>query len=317
MTLYKVEQIQYHEIDKDLYYDVLIVASGYETRARFLSENIRINASKKYAISFNTHEDKYSKQDNDSYFKNSGFELVIGDSDNAKCIHGLFETIFVELGQKKVVNLIVDYSSMSRVWYATLLDRIRNSSQFAELNIFFCYTKGKFTEPPKEDKFNLLVEPIIGYSSLSIPNKPTALVIGLGYERNRAFGLKEYFDAETFLFYTDSVKENSYSKDVEKKNEDLINKTKKENIFKFPIDDLNYTFSILMSLSQDLNDDYRVILAPCGPKIFTLLCLLVSLKNSEIDVWRISPGKSATPIDYEPEGDPLVLKVSFVQEEIV
>jgi hypothetical protein len=53
---------------------------------------------------------------------------------------------------------------------------------------------------------------IEGFSFFSVPNKPSALIIGLGYEKNKAFGLTEYFDAETFLFYNSDAADKRFTK---------------------------------------------------------------------------------------------------------
>jgi hypothetical protein len=67
----------------------------------------------------------------------------------------------------------------------------------------------------------------------------------------------------------------------------------------------------LSSLIEDLSRNYRVIIAPCGPKPFTLVSLCLALMFENIDVWRISSGKQSVPIDKEAEGDVVAYKISF------
>lgn len=65
---------------------------------------------------------------------------------------------------------------------------------------------------------------------------------------------------------------------------------------------------MLTLFCDDLLRNYRVILAPCGPKPFTLLSLITAIKLPDIDVWRISSGKAAPTIDKVADGEVFFLR---------
>jgi len=158
---------------------------------------------------------------------------------------------------------------------------------------------------------NIHIGPIKDFTSLSVPDKPTALIIGLGYEKERAFGLSEYFDAETYIFAADDSKDFKYYEAVKHANQYLIQYAKLQNIFEYSLHHLARTESLLYSVCKSLKSDYRLVLAPTGPKPFTLICLLTAIRLKEIDVWRISAGKYSKPTKKEPDGTWSCYKVKF------
>jgi mRNA-degrading endonuclease RelE of RelBE toxin-antitoxin system len=87
--------------------------------------------------------------------------------------------------------------------------------------------------------------------------------------------------------------------------------TAEENIYRYPINDLEYSERQLLSLCSYLKDAYRVIIAPSGPKPFTLISLIVALKMKEIDVWRISQGDIRNAVQYKASGKVSLYRVIF------
>lgn len=295
--------------------DLLITASGYEARSTFLSKKFDLkNVADKICFGFKNELSSLNRKTNDFFFQTHGFEIILADSDSDLEILDFLDAKFKTI--KRDVNVVVDYSSMSRVWYSAIL-RYFSTNKVVKfgVNIYCCYSIAKFTNSPRDSSFNLHIGPIRGFSNLTIPQKPTALIIGLGYEKNRATGLNEYFDGETFAFFTDNSRQPEFSEEVKKNNAQLLNQLKPENICTYSIIDLNGLYHSLYSLCKDLESNYRVIIAPCGPKSFALISLIVSLELKNIGVWRISPGKSAMPLDKVPEGEISLFQVSLEPTE--
>ena len=295
--------------------DVFLCSAGYEERATNIAEHLKEKLPAipfKYCIGFQEKK-VLSRNKNDFYFKNAGFEIIIGEGDSTGPIEAIFNNILNLDKDKGEINVLVDYSCMTRIWYADILTFFNEIKIDKKICIFFSYSYSKFTAAPLDVSNNIHVGPIKGFNSLSIPFKPTALIIGLGYEKNRAFGLTEYLDAETYVFYSDNGKGKEFAKEVEIVNSELLSRIEPKNLFRYPINDLRFTEFLLTSLCNDLKDKFRIILAPCGPKPFTLICLIVSLKfkTDFIDVWRISPGINAEPIDKTPDGEMNFYKVEY------
>ena len=93
-----------------------------------------------------------------------------------------------------------------------------------------------------------------------------------------------------------------YFNEVCENNKNLLSSIKSDNIFYYPLSNLKYAETLLSQLIKDLLDDFRIILAPSGPKPFTLISLLAAFRFENVDVWRISAGEEELPTNKEASG---------------
>ena len=303
MKVYKTKQLSSDSL-LHLKFDLFLTSSGYETRARHLVEKLgsKINSEARWCIQFENHSDLISRKLNDEIFSYYKFNTQQLSGNEDAFIPSLLDDAIKKKRDNKL-NILVDYSCMTRIWYASILNYFRYTAiDNFEVNIFFSYSSSEFVKPPQATIYNRYVGPIEGFYSVTIPDKPTALVIGLGYVQSRAYGLSEFFDVEPFLFIADSSSNKKYYDEVVENNMNLIKGLSESHIFNYPLNNLLFTETLLNSLTRDLLTDYRVVLAPCGPKPFTLLCLITGMRLSDIDVWRISAGENDEPVDKPPSG---------------
>jgi hypothetical protein len=293
--------------------DLVIATSGYELRSVHVAKKIndRLKNAVKICCSFSCNKENSASKNNDKIFRSLGYQLFSGNGDDDFFIERVLTDITIALFDKKEVNVLIDYSSMTRLWYASVLRFFYFNEIKIPVNLYFCYSFAKFQPPSNLQVRNIHVSPIDGFSNFSIPDKPTTLIIGMGYEAERAYGLKEYFDAETFLFYNDSTLGKEYSQKVENTNYALINSIPRENVYKYPINNMEFLERTLHGLCKSLISRSRVIIAPCGPKPFTLISLLVSLRLPGVDVWRISAGSNASKLSRQETGSIAIYHVTF------
>ena len=105
-------------------FDLVICSSGYETRATFLIEKFKINSKRKVALLFDDKIDKFNRRRNDSIFKENGYELIQSNGDFGIEINKLLDDTILEC--KGNVSILIDYSSMTRIWYASILKYLKN-----------------------------------------------------------------------------------------------------------------------------------------------------------------------------------------------
>lgn len=307
-----VSQFKFSELELT-YFDAMIVASGFESRASFQVKKFRTLPKEKIALCFDNEVSDKTRKKNDLFFKSKGFELITisNEQDNIELLQTILDKIIYS-SSEDCIRIYIDYSSMIRNWYASIIYIVSNLRTKKPISLFFGYSHAEFISSSHLDVLNKVVEPLFGYCNLSVPFKPTALVICLGNEKNRVYGLQEYFDAATYLFYSDASFDNEYSVEVEKVNFEILKSAKAQNVFRFPVHDLLYTDYLIENLCKVLLKDYRVVIAPCGPKPFILLSLINSIKfRSDIEVWRISPGSGLPKINREPNGRISVLEAKF------
>lgn len=302
------------EIINKINFDLIIVASGYETRAGYIAQTYNPIGRIKIALTFDNYSSLNQRIENDKLFSSLGYTFIKSEGDTDETIIDFLNT--VRFDENLEYNILVDYSSMTRIWYSSILDFFRyfEVSHQLKINIYFVYSKAIFVPPPEEEVPNRHISPLKGFYNMSLPVKPTLLIIGLGYERIRAFGLTEFLDAETLLFYTDPADQNKFSLEVEKNNEELLRIVSDENIFKYSLNKLEHLHRIINSICTKLNENYRIIIAPCGPKPFTLLALINSILIGGIDVWRISPGVKGLPQNRTSNGEVFALLTSFISQ---
>jgi hypothetical protein len=315
MIIKSTSQIFTKSFDPNEAYDLILVSSGYEDRCTFLVKELEPIATSKFVLAFPNPAISTAMKKNDNLFEKKGYLSIKSDGDDEKHITSLLTSLSQELKDKSRIKILVDYSSMTRVWYACILKYFWLKRQpFTSVTLDFFYSYASYSPNKALEKKNIHINPIESFTNFSLPSKETALIIGLGYEKNKAYGLTEYFDATTFYFITDQSKGASYSDEVLTINKALLKTVTPDKIFLYPINDLKYTEDLLCSLCESLSLNYKIIIAPCGPKPFTLISLIAAMRTNLVDVWRISPGKGGDPINRKPDGTYSLYRINLFDD---
>jgi hypothetical protein len=307
----KIEETNVETLS-EIVFDLVITSSGYESRAIFLDSKYKLLGKKKLVVAFDNYQNEEIRLQNDKYFDNVGYEKILASGNiDTDILNWIKDT---ELQGN--INILIDYSCMTRVWYSGIIKHFAHLEKegLSCVNLYFSYTQSVYSPPPKSSIPNKYVQPINNYYGISSPQKPTALIIGLGNENIRAFGLKELFDAEPYLFYTDPSMSNPYTADVESSHRELLSLTPDDKIFKYPLHNINYLHFVLNLLCKILIHNHKVVIAPCGPKPFVLAALVNSFLLPDTSVWRISPGELALPFDHKPSGNVYIAKLTLTSK---
>lgn len=310
-------KIKYLKKDKlseiiNINFDLVIACSGFEKRASYLFENNHIISSNKLCFGFLNNK-SLSREYNDNLFSSKNFRFVNIDNNSYDQILIVFEKELLSLGRTNV-SILVDISSMSTLMYASILRVLNDNSFFHEVDIYFSYTQATYSSPDKERslKFN---NPINILNNIESTDKKIALIIGLGYDKDKALGLYEYFQndlKDMFLFITSN---NDFSSDVNSNNKELISILDGNNIIYYDLDNVTYLTNSLNSLISYLtNKNYRVVIVPTGPKVFSLIALVTSIYNKNVSVYRSSTGilDEAKDKFADPNKDFIVTRVNFI-----
>lgn len=310
MNFVSSRQISFESLDQHSL-DLIIASSGYESRSINLAEMLNAACSaKKVAMGFAGGR-ILSRFENDQRLIDLGYELIDEKEHKFSEIENRIKAL-IESKKNNEVEIFIDYSSMSRDWFAGVLHTVRCSTfPKGRVKIYFGYSHATFGNPTIGTA-NAKIGPIKGFSALGLPSMPTALIIGLGFEAQKALGVKEYIDpAETFIFYTDPATDERFVDALMDNNKDVLGLIPAKNIFNYPADDMLKCSEKLSGLCVGLAGRYRVILAPLGPKPFSLLCMIISLRLRNIEVWRVSSGELREPVDRVANGDVSVIEVCF------
>jgi hypothetical protein len=289
--------------------DLVIGVAGYEKRSPFLMERIKLSNETKLVLSFEERQKEMNRPANDRIFRNLGFHPVLLSGNDGLDVEALLEYLPSE---KEELTILVDYSCMTKPWYASIIDYFSHADlACSKVRILFSYTPSVFVEPKKPKP--LRVAESLGYGPHGmLAGKPLALVMGLGYEKDRAEFLRKSVGPDiTYCFYADPCGDQRFVEKVYINNFKLIDSLHKNQVFSYPMEDMKEADSMLTRLCLDLRMKYRIILAPLGPKPFSLLCMLMGTRYPDIEIWRVGAGKLESVYDRIPEGEPLVYQVDF------
>jgi hypothetical protein len=294
--------------------DFCIVASGYESRscslAKFLSR--KENILQKMVWGFKEYHSEKSRLKNDEIFKSLSYHFTTFSGSDSVLPYSIVKTLLGEQDGKERLTFLIDVSAMSRTWYGAIIRALAEVKYDIPIRTIFAYTPAiwkneKYEYPPIE-----VLAPLPGYSSHALPNKPTALIIGLGQEDGRALGLKEHLDPQKYVcFYTSPGIDQHYEDEVIAANSDLLEKLDLNCRYAYNIYDTFGSYKMLESVCNGLIRDYRIVLASMGPKIFGIYCFLLATAKPEISVWRVSSATSQKPIDQKPSKERILFRVDW------
>ena len=310
MDLDRIEQVEFKPLSKENI-DILIVVSGYEDRCTFLAEQIKSDPFDKIVFAFLEKQSEGFRPRNDKRFRELDFEFVKATGEHGSEIQTKLEDLIEDIN-KDSIRILVDYSCMTKEWYAAIINYFVNwDLNVKEIELFFAYTPSSFEKPKRKGLLKKLVRRP-AEAILDAKNKPVSLILGLGYDQDQAFELVNRIrPAATYAFYSDPSFDSRFVAEVEKRNREILTHIDPAHVYKYPMNDMREINLSLKKLCMDLRLDSQVILAPLGPKPFALACMLLSARYPDIWVWRVHTGQSDLYYEWKPYGDPIVCKAVF------
>ena len=295
------------------HFDAFIAVSGFESRSSYLAEKINVSdIPDKIVLAYTELTDVLFRKINDSKYKDLGFTFFNVPSKEISVLSTILDQICAK-NKKESLDILIDYSCMAKVWYNGILAYFSELEEsYTKVNLWFSYSPSEFSKAQSvSNKFFDTEVPN------ALNNKPIALLLGLGYERGRSEELAKQLKAQvTFAFYADPAYDERYVKEVLENNQSLLNKISEDKIIRYPIFDLNSINDSLTQFCIKLRLSHQLVLAPIGPKPFTLMCFVLSTRYPDIKIWKVSTGGNFAASDRKPQGELLLYKVMFTSEEV-
>lgn len=307
-----VRQIQWDDVQRDRF-DLGVGVIGFEIRSSFAPSKFAPNCSTKLALRYGSQRVRgFAK--NEEAFKAAKFDIsdMIVGQENFSAERVLAEKLS-ELSSITSPRVIIDISSMSRGLMAGVFSALM-SCPHPQIEVTFTYSVAAYEKPPTEYPPLLefgAVHPYFGGAPVD-PEKPTALVIGVGYEADRAISAFSQIDPELTWVLLPASPDRRYNEAVAKANRQLLSLSGNIRPIQFDVTDPVFLFEKLRALITGIRLDHRVVLIPSGPKITALVSLMVAMTlHPDISVWRISSGPLEPVFHRRPTGNVVALKVSF------
>lgn len=298
-------------------YDWYVVGVGFESRIEYMLDRLRkadVTASHALVLVFpdvrGTEREVEVCKIIESVFPRVYVEAVGTNSQFTiwKLMRERFQ--FSEGGR-----ILVDYSSMSRSWYAAMLLWFwENSEMHMGCQLDFLYALGKYSRDFAEKEVVIDdIEIVPGCAGEMFRHARTVAVFGLGFYGYMSLCASEQIEPD--ILYTFSTIENPIKEFcIEERagNRELVQRASKS--FKLSVTSVASAYRCLSEISTiHLNKGDEVILAPMGPKPHVLASVLVSLANRRVCTLRVRHEQYKS--DVEALGPIIATRIKFVSIE--
>lgn len=189
-------------------------------------------------------------------------------------------------------TIYIDISCMPHRIMAIAVEEIiiHSEKNNQEVELICGYVIAEFSPPPLNLPPNEDIKPISSFFA-GWPNNAsatTALIIGLGYEHEKAEGACEYFDASDTWAFTPKSPIEKYDDEVFNNNRSLLDRlNRKQRILCYSVCEPSNTFGELAGLILETSKQFNIVILPFGPKIFYMLSLIAAVVYREIGVWDV------------------------------
>lgn len=227
-----------------------------------------------------------------------------------------WRAIISELCTRPSSRILIDISSMPRSMIASIVETV-TTSVVQQVDVQFAYFPATFEESASaamRDE-SLHAGPVSSFYSgeLRSPRIPLGLVIGLGLERYRALGLIEMLEPERTWSLVGEAKDSRFDLGAVAAHDDFMTGPAEPALLSYPVSSIAQTYGLIESLLHAAKPDYRMILAPSGPKMLSLVsCLLAAPRSSNRPaLWRVGSPKPSVAHDVRASGEVVSAIVTF------
>lgn len=284
--------------DRSQVFDVVIATCGYERRSSYLCR-LGIMGQSLFSIVYpGTHGGSFKA--NAALYEASNWVLAELDSVLAQAV--------VAISRIDQPTVAIDISSMPRRTMGRIVEWLSTELP-KDATIHFLYCPGDFSSSIQaaERDGPLSAAPLSPYfaGQLRAPSIPIGLVIGLGLEPDRALGIIEFLEPAKIWLFASRSDDERFASAAAALHRSLFESNNVDGLFYYDIRSLNEAYSAIESLCFSLGLEYRLLLAPSGPKLFSLACLLVGADRRETRpaVWRVGNRNLMLPVDVIEAGD--------------
>lgn len=282
-------------------YDLFVCALGYESRSRFIAESQSVKARRRIAMGFPIQQVLHYR-DNSRWFDGAGFQIpVLYDHE----VKAYFEQACKSLVRDQhPLRVCCDISSMSRYRIAVLVDSLRCLKSQNAVCADFVYASATFTAAPQLLFANSHVGPVLpsfaGWTAE--PELPVSAIVGLGYEPDKALGAVEHLQASEVWTFEPVSMVTEFTGALYDANRTLLGFVPQTHRLQYRLERPYTLFQTLHALIGSCLRSSNPVILPFGPKLFSLISLLVASSYTDAAVWRVSASVHEVPIDRPASG---------------
>ena len=289
--------------------DLFITGLGYESRSTTVARRFENNSCKKIALENSNVIKEFSYQDNSKYLEQQGFEIIRVESELPD-VDAIFQSLSGD-----TINVAIDCTNMPPIWYYEFFKWFdEKQAGDGSVRMRIAYTMARYVRQPGSRKVKEILD-FLKDEVRPANGKKVALILGLGQEKNVSDSIFKIINPDLlYLYYADPPAEKRFVEKVLVNNHNLINEVPIRNLVAYPIRNAQTIYQSLINIILPLRNEYSIVLIPQGPKIFSVVSMLIHMGYPDI---RISYPRYKKPpaADREPKDDPVVLDILFEGEE--
>jgi hypothetical protein len=289
--------------------DLFITSLGFESRTTTVARLFESNPCKKIALEMKNSIKEYSYQENSAYFSEQGFEIIRVESEIPD-----MDAIFQDLSGN-TIHVAFDCTNMPPLWYYEFFRWFNDKQDGDEkVHVRIAYTMAAYVRQPGPNKVKEVTD-FMKEEVKSANGKKVALILGVGQEKKVSESIYKMINPDLlYLYYADPPAEKKFVEKVFINNHKLINEAPIRNLVAYPIRNAQTIYQSLINTILPLRDDYSIVLIPQGPKIFSVVSMLVHLGYPDVKI-SYPRLKKSPPADRLAKDAPVVLDILFEGEE--
>lgn len=315
MGIYQVTDCSFVDLAGEKY-DVAVLASGYEARCTFVPNIIeRSKVIAPVVLGFKDLAETEPRKAHDEYFRTQWkSEPEIASAGNDYVIQLLLNRRLSEHGDVK--RILVDCSSMSRLWYSGILNWARFGNSAEETVVDFVYALGRYED--ENENVPMVIEDMVsipGCEGGVLQSQHSLAIFGLGFNGWAALSVLERLEADhVYAFIASPGASPDYPERVRTANKDFLEEPRvKQHVLELPLRSVETSYRFLSELVAPHRLKDSVTLVPMGPKPHILASILVSMRFPEVSCMRVS-AKRTRPEKVEPSGEVVAVRVVVRRE---
>lgn len=289
-------------------YDLVLFCSGYEQRCTNAPSKLeRLSADDIVVLGFSRLAGTDERRHSDEYFATSwNVTHVSCDYDDDGQVYEVLQRIAKP--EMKQIRILVDYSSMSRTWYAAVANWARVVSENCTVTVDFMYSVGVYPE-----ELTPIFVDSIGVMAACEGGPPrfekAVSILGLGFYQEMAQTVLEHLQPDSkYVYWADPGATKTYAQRVTGANQFLIDSA--DGRLRVPFHDVEGTLRGLTELALPHLPHSEVVCVPLGPKPHVLATVLLCLRFPYISCLRVSAHREK-PEHVASTGEIVVTRVEF------
>ncbi|HZR78711.1 MAG TPA: hypothetical protein VFA58_05850 [Chthoniobacterales bacterium] len=294
-------------------FDLALGGVGYERRARYALAELKPRAATRIGLEFEDRQ-MYDFEDNKHAFEKAKFSRIPARPENVATV--LARWICGSTDADTTLRAWIDISSLTRPIIATICYELWAHAQTEErvIQASFVYSQARFSPPPKDygpiAHKGAVIPEFAGWTD--DPTMPCSAIFGIGYEAGLALGALEDLEPAEGWAFRPTGHVSAYDRAINRNNADFLAELHPDHILTYDVNAPLQLVASLESLVYGFLETRRIVIIPFGLKTFALAACLVALQHfPRVNIWRVSSGTLAEPINRLPNGSIVQLDIVF------